>query len=108
MERTLALIHGGKSEDVEPKNGWSAAEKAQAAKTTVYLVGGGMGASKLGEAIIAHALQELSALGLHHLSLIQVRNESAAPYAAALLALKTAKKERHQATGLGLRSSKPI
>jgi len=85
MARTVALIKTGVSEDVEPNNGWTNEDKQEAAKTSHYFVGGGMGSSPLGKHIIGYAAKELEALGVNDIQLIQAPESSAARAAAALI-----------------------
>ena len=85
MARTIALIKSGESEDVEPANGWTNEEKQEAAKTSHYFIGGGMGSSSLGQHIIEYAAKELNSLGIDDIQLIQATESSAARAAAALI-----------------------
>lgn len=55
MARLALTIRTGKVEDVEPANCWTPAEQSEAAKTDIYLVGGGLGRSNAGMEIIRHA-----------------------------------------------------
>lgn len=89
MARTIALIKSGESEDVEPANGWSEADKKMAAGTNVYLIGGGMGSSPLGAAITEQAAKELARLGIGDIRLAQVKGENVAARAAAALVPET-------------------
>lgn len=76
MARTIALIKNGDSIDVVPENGWSADDKRKAAKTSVYLISGGMGGSPVvGKAIIEAAKNELENLGINDIKIVQIPEE---------------------------------
>ena len=72
MARTVALIKSGQSQDTVPANGWSERDKAEAAKTSIYLISGGMGNSPLGKEMIRYAKDELNALGISDVRLVQM------------------------------------
>jgi hypothetical protein len=88
MARLMALIASGQSQDIVPANGWSAQDKKDAAQTDIYLIGGGVGASVLGERMILYAQAELERLGVHHIQIWQVTEEDSTARAAAILALR--------------------
>lgn len=90
MARLIALIASGESQDVNPENSWSDADRAQAAKTDMYLIGGGMGASSVGAEIVYYAHQELKKLGLERIRLLHYSGHSSPARAAALLTLQAA------------------
>lgn len=87
MVRTIALIKSGEGKDVVPENEWTAEEKAQAAATGLYLIGGGVGRSPDGARIIGHAKAELEKLGLNgEIKLVQMTIDNPATLAAAEMA----------------------
>ena len=83
--RLIELIHSGDSQDVEPNDGWSAEDKAEAAQTSVYLVGGGVGRRARGADVIRYAQEELAASGVTGIQLVQATGENQAVRAAAKL-----------------------
>lgn len=85
MARTIAVIKSGESQDVEPHNGWSDDDKAQAAQTSLYLVSGGMGRSVAGFEMIRHAATEMERLGIHDIDLVQMNGTHLAARAAATM-----------------------
>ena len=60
-------------------------DKAEAAKTAIYLIGGGVGRSTWGKAIIHFAANELNKLNINDIQLVQVTVENVAARAAATL-----------------------
>ena len=85
MARTIALIRSASHEDIEPANGWTQAEKHEAARTQVYLIGGGMGASEVGSAIMRNAADALHALGIHDIALLRMGDGNISARAAAAM-----------------------
>lgn len=88
MARTIAIIKSGESRDVDENqvNGWSAEDKAAAAQTSLYLIGGGIGTSqKLGDAIIQYAQEELKQEGID-IQLVRYSGQNPAVHAAATMA----------------------
>jgi hypothetical protein len=97
MARTIALIRLGEHADIVPAHGWSAEEKAEAAKTSVYLVCGGMGSSPLGTRIIRYASEELEQLGLDYpIQLVQMPGPHIIARAAAAMVPVSAYKEKKE------------
>ena len=90
MARTIAVIKSAQSEDVEPANGWSQEFKDEAAKTSMYLVGGGVGGSPSGTKIIEHAADELKNLAIDDVQLVQFSGKNVAARAAAATVPKAA------------------
>lgn len=103
MGRLIGQIASGESRDVDPTpgNGWSEDDKKEAAKTAVYLIGGGVGSSKIvGEGIIRAARAELKSMvgklrqegneaqakKLESIQLMRYPGENVAPHAAATMA----------------------
>jgi hypothetical protein len=86
LGRLMGMIHRRETEDIELANGWNEAEKAQAAETTLYLFGGGLGESPLGLQMIESAKTELTAQGIGSIRLEQLIVQNAASFAAALMA----------------------
>jgi len=85
MARTIALIKSGQSQDVDSGNAWSDADKAEAAKTSVYLIGGKMGTRPIGKKIIEYAAAELKALNIDDVKLVQFKGDDNPQRQAALL-----------------------
>jgi len=86
MARTIAVVKSGKSEDVVPENGWTAADKKAAAKASVYLIGGGIGSSNdVGPELIKYTQQELAKLGIKDMQLVRMPPTHAAEYGAATM-----------------------
>lgn len=85
--RIMAVVHSGENEDIEPENGWSAEEKQQAAQTSIYLFGGGLGVSPLGVELMEYAQQELDKKGVQGIRMAQIDAGNVASYAAALMML---------------------
>lgn len=89
--RTMAVIHQGENEDIEPENGWSDADKARAAKTSLYLFGGGLGRSPLGVELMKYADKELVKQGISDIRMVQIPDMNVATYAAAIMAFDSLK-----------------
>lgn len=66
MARTIAAIAEQNITDIEPENEWSPKDKADAAKTDIYIIAGGLGQSKDGLAMIRRAQSELNTLAEQH------------------------------------------
>lgn len=99
MARTIAAIKSAQNEDVEPANGWSDADKAEAAKTDIYLVGGDFG-RKFGDKLIAgakKAITEDAALAdaVGDVRMVQYTGETVAERAAATMIPKELFKSGH-------------
>ena len=88
MGRLIAMIASGQSKDTVPANGWNQQDKDEAALTQLYLIGGGLGASPLGERMVMYAKAELSRLALPNIELWHVSGEDSTARAAALLGLR--------------------
>ncbi len=92
LARLIALIQSGQSHDVEPENGWSDEDKKLAVRTSVYLVGGGLGSSPSGKKIIDYARQEMEKIpAVKHIRLVRMpenklAQENPAARAAAVMA----------------------
>jgi len=84
MGRLLAMINSGQSTDVDPKNGWDDTDKAEAAKTEYYLIGGGVGDKPLGAEMIRYAQVELQRQDVRAVKMVQYTRENPAPRAAAM------------------------
>ena len=91
LGRTMALIHSGKNEDIEPANGWSEEDKEQAAKTSIYLFGGGLGRSELGLELIKLADAELAKQEIEGIRMVQIPDTNVATHAAAIMAFDSLK-----------------
>lgn len=89
MARTIEAIRSGESRDVEPDHGWSREDRQEAAKTSIYLIGGGFGRSDLGKAVIQAAADTLHKDGISDIQLVQVPGENVAARAAAMLVPQT-------------------
>jgi hypothetical protein len=86
MARLIQKIKTGKSEDINKENEWTDREKNQAAATSAYVIGGGVGCSDtLGPKIIEYAYDELKNLEITNITLIQNKHNNVATYAAAKL-----------------------
>lgn len=86
IARLIQKIKTGKSEDINKENGWTDIEKNQAAKTSAYVIGGGVGCSEtLGPKIIEYTYKELKDLEINNITLIQDKSKNTATYAAAKL-----------------------
>lgn len=82
--RLIKEIREGQGRDEQPDNAWTPEERADAAKTQVYLVGGGIGRGEnTGKAIIAHAEAELAASGINDVQLVRIPGDNPATFAAA-------------------------
>lgn len=98
MARTIAAIASGQNEDINPENGWSAEDKAAAANTKNYIIGGGLGSSALGGEIIYAAKQELKKIAdtqsgelaakLNALRIVRYTGPDVAERAAAIMGLE--------------------
>lgn len=100
MARTIAVIESGKGEDLVKANEWSPEDKEAASKTSMYLIGGGVGRTADGGRIVEAAKKELRALGIHDIKLVRVGFDNPAPNAAAEMALGALHAERTK-TGTG-------
>lgn len=85
LARLIGVIASGESQDVESANGWSNRDKALASRTSVYLVGGGLGSSETGRDIIRHANEEMQKNpAISGIRLVQMSENSAARAAAVM------------------------
>ena len=91
LGRTIAIIHSGENEDIEPANGWSEDEKKLAARTSIYLFGGGLGRSPLGLKLIEYADAELAKHGVDTIRMVQIPDTNVATRAAAIMAFDSLK-----------------
>lgn len=85
MARLIAVIKSGESQDIEPANGWTDQDKADAAKTSLYLIGGAIASKPAGAEIMRYAAEELKNLGITDIKLTRYTGENVAARAAATL-----------------------
>ncbi len=82
MARLIKIIASGKNEDIDPQNGWSDEYKKEAAKTSIYFIGGGLGSSPMGKHLIDNTKEELAELNekvhLLHFPKLSVAERAAA------------------------------
>ena len=74
MARTIIAIRNASSPDVSPADGWSTADKEEAAKTSIYLVGGGVGQSQYGKEMVRTAAVELDRSNITGIRLVHIRS----------------------------------
>lgn len=91
LGRTMTVIHSGENSDIEPANGWSEEEKQLAAKTSIYLFGGGLGRSPLGLELIKYADEELQNHAIDTIRMVQIPDTNVATHAAAIMAFDSLK-----------------
>ncbi|NBX02872.1 MAG: hypothetical protein EBR02_02160 [Alphaproteobacteria bacterium] len=90
MARTMLAIAKEDVHDVEQKHEWSAADKKEAAKTKVYLIGGDFGRKPVGAALIGEAKKEIEAhaeeySAIKDVKMVQYTGKSVATRAAATM-----------------------
>ncbi len=86
LGRIIATIYKGVNDDIEPKNGWSTEFKTQAAKSSVYLLGGGVGRNVTGDVLIGHAETELAQNHIKGITFVRMPEKDLATYSAASMA----------------------
>ncbi|GEM_PF-5416837 len=88
LGRTMAIIRSGQNTDIAPEQGWSEVDKAEAARTSLYLFGGGVGRSRDGEYLIKYAAEELKRMGINDIQMTRLPEKNVANRAAANMAFE--------------------